>query len=282
MWQEHVQRPVETLFVDLRRGNAQQIGQGTLGIKLLAMYNSLEGGRDGKGPAPEPSATRESLPLPGASPRGRIPSGPLLDSCSPNHGPPKSRRCSTRTRLTSTSTHDGGRRRRIAFAGPAFAFRRSLHALAIRFVELPEIGNDALPRSLLGAIRFHQHPVGMALAVLAAIARANEHARILCSPRCRSKAKSSLQRLGSSRRSKRPPRQRAYERKPPFHCDRQLRQDFCRIINRWRTWVRHRSLFGELTASPAEPTVCRRRLQTQRLGIVVRRNGSGTQARNCF
>jgi len=33
--QQRIQRPVETLFVDLVRGNAQQIGQGALGVEVF-------------------------------------------------------------------------------------------------------------------------------------------------------------------------------------------------------------------------------------------------------
>ena len=59
------------------------------------------------------------------------------------------------------------------------AFGRIFDAQPLRFVELAQIGNHPLPRPALGAIRLHQRPVGVAFAVLSAIARANEHARIV-------------------------------------------------------------------------------------------------------
>ena len=62
------------------------------------------------------------------------------------------------------------------------AFGRLLDAQSLWLVELPEIGDHPLPRAALGAIRLHQRPVGVAFAVLSAIARANEHARIVSLP----------------------------------------------------------------------------------------------------
>ena len=63
---------------------------------------------------------------------------------------------------------------------------RLFDALALRLVELPQIGDDPLPRAALGAVRLHQCPIGVAFAVLGAITRANEHARILSLPQGRS------------------------------------------------------------------------------------------------
>ena len=101
-------------------------------------------------------------------------------SSSPSQGPPKSRRFSTRRRLTSTSTHCGRTSSKSRFCRASWlAFGGLLDAQPMRFVELPEIGDHALPRPALGAIRLHQRPVGVSLSVLSAIARANEHARIV-------------------------------------------------------------------------------------------------------
>ena len=66
--------------------------------------------------------------------------------------------------------------------GALLAFGRLLDALAPGLVELPQISDDPLARAALGAIRLHQRPVGVPLAVLRAITRANEHARIVFLP----------------------------------------------------------------------------------------------------
>ena len=101
-------------------------------------------------------------------------------SSNPSQGPPKSRRFSTRTRLTSTSTHCGRTSSKSRFCcGRGLAFGGLLDAQALRLVKLAQIGHHALPRAALRAVRLHQRPIGVSLAVLFAVARANEHARIL-------------------------------------------------------------------------------------------------------
>src|SRR3989304_3142350 len=60
---------------------------------------------------------------------------------------------------------------------PTFGGR--LDAQPATLIELPQISHHPLPRPAFGPIRLHQRPVGVPLAVLPAITRTKEHARIV-------------------------------------------------------------------------------------------------------
>ena len=69
------------------------------------------------------------------------------------------------------------------------AIGRVLHAQPSLFVELSQVGHHALPRTTLRATRLAECPVGMPLAVLFPVTRADEHARILSPPKGAPKGK---------------------------------------------------------------------------------------------
>ena len=110
----------------------------------------------------------------------------------------------------------------LFLAGFRVAFGGVLDAQPMRFIELSEIGDDALSRPTLGAIRLHQRPVGVSFSVLPAITRANEHARIVVFDRLDPTSRSSLQHSKQRRRTNLFPHRNDLQQETPPSCGHQI------------------------------------------------------------
>ena len=182
--QQRVQGAVETLLIDLLDGNAQKIGQRAFGVEMLGDVQFAGGIAE----ATENEDQRHQRPGDVFLARGdgaveEVLQAQLFDEFQPQ---PRAAEITTVLHAQAFDIDFHPLRPNVVekplLPWPRLAFGGVLHAQTMRLVELSQIGDDALAGPALAAIRLHQRPVGVPFAVFSAIARANEHARIVSLP----------------------------------------------------------------------------------------------------
>ena len=201
--QNRVQRAIETLLVDLLRRNAQEIDKRALGVKMLGdvqfARRLAEAAEDQHQGHQRPGDFFAAV---GKRAVEKVLQSQLLDKLQSQPRPAEVAAVFHAHALDIDFDPVGPRVvEELLLAGFRVAFGGVLDAQPMRFIELSEIGDDALSRPALGAIRLHQRPVGVSLSVLLAITRANEHARIVAPDRLDPTSRSSLQRPKQRRRT---------------------------------------------------------------------------------
>jgi hypothetical protein len=169
------------LLVDFFWWDAQEIGQGALGVKMLGDAQFARRVAE----AAEDQHQRHQRPGHRFAARGYRSVEKLFQSQLVDKFQTQPRPAEIFAILNSQTSDIDFRPLRLdvveesLLTRPLLAFGGFLDAQAMRFVELSEIRDHPLPRAALGAIRFHQRPIGVPFSILPAIARANEHARIV-------------------------------------------------------------------------------------------------------
>ena len=166
--QKRVQRAIETLLVDLLRRNAQQIGQGALGVEMFGdvqfARRIAEAAEDQDQGHQRPG---DFFAAGGNRAVEKVLQAQLLDEL---QSQPRPAEVAAVFDAHALDIDFDPLRPHVVeeplLAGLRVAFGRVLDAQPLRFVELSEIGDDPLPRPALGAIRLHQRPVGVSFSVL--------------------------------------------------------------------------------------------------------------------
>ncbi len=224
MRQNRVQRAIETLLVDLLGRNAQEIDQRALGVKMLGdvqfARRLAEAAEDQHQGHQRPGDFFAAV---GKRAVEKVLQAQLLDKLQSQPRPAEVAAVFHAHAFDIDFDPVGPRVvEELFLAGFRVAFGGVLDAQPMRFIELPEIGDDALSRPALGAIRLHQRPVGVSLSVLPAITRANEHARIVALDRLDPTSRSSLQRPKQRRRTNSSSCRNDLQQETPPSCGRQI------------------------------------------------------------